>query len=66
MRTYQDRCDICGQFVEECSLVWVDDAFTVAACKKCAARPTPVASDGAGGSDVDVEGETRPAPEHNG
>ena len=29
-------------------------------------RLTPVAGDGAGGSDGDVEGETRPAPEHDG
>lgn len=28
--------------------------------------PTPVAGDGAGGSDGDVVGATRPAPEHDG
>jgi len=29
-------------------------------------RPTPVAGDGATATDGDVEGETRPAPEHDG
>ena len=29
-------------------------------------RLTPVAGDGAGGHTGDVEGETRPAPEHDG
>lgn len=37
MRRYQERCDACGRFVPECSLVIddVDDEDSRCICKRC-------------------------------